>query len=80
MTCLCTTSSYKEGYRLFRSVTNNMSRGIIALDCDGVLLNYQQTFAHIYEKTFGKQLEVVSPNAYHVSSSICESLVRTFFI
>ncbi len=40
---------------------------IIALDCDGVLLDYQTTFAQIYAKTFGKQVTAVSPKAYHVS-------------
>ncbi|CAF1379081.1 unnamed protein product [Adineta steineri] len=39
---------------------------VIALDCDGVLLDYHATFGKIYEETFGKQLSVVSPNAYHV--------------
>ncbi|CAF2056680.1 unnamed protein product [Rotaria magnacalcarata] len=41
---------------------------IIALDCDGVLLDYHATFAQIYEKTFGKQLTVVSPKSYHSST------------
>jgi beta-phosphoglucomutase-like phosphatase (HAD superfamily) len=40
---------------------------IIALDCDGVLLDYHTTYAQIYEKAFGKQLTIVSPNSYHVS-------------
>ncbi|CAF1092795.1 unnamed protein product [Rotaria sordida] len=46
-------------------VINDNKKSIIALDCDGVLLNYQATFGQIYEKAFGKQLTVVSPNAYH---------------
>jgi hypothetical protein len=41
---------------------------IIALDCDGVLLDYQTTFGQIYTKTFGKQVNIVSPKAYHVSN------------
>ena len=45
---------------------NNM-KAIIALDCDGVLLDYQTTFAQIYERTFGKQLTIISPKSYHVS-------------
>jgi hypothetical protein len=39
---------------------------IIALDCDGVLLDYQTTFPQIYTKTFGKHVTLVSPKAYHV--------------
>jgi beta-phosphoglucomutase-like phosphatase (HAD superfamily) len=42
-------------------------KGIIALDCDGVLLDYSRTFAQIYEKAFGKQLTIVSPKSYHVT-------------
>ncbi|CAF2127128.1 unnamed protein product [Rotaria magnacalcarata] len=41
---------------------------IIALDCDGVLLDSHATFAQIYEKVFGKQLTVVSPKSYHAST------------
>jgi hypothetical protein len=40
---------------------------IIALDCDGVLLDYCVTYAQIYEKTFGKQLTLIRPKSYHVS-------------
>jgi hypothetical protein len=36
---------------------------IIALDCDGVLLDYQ---TQIYTKTFGKHVTLGSPKAYHV--------------
>jgi hypothetical protein len=49
------------------SSTSTNNKPIIALDCDGVLLDYHTNFARIYEQTFGKQLEVVSPNNYHVS-------------
>ncbi|UJR16548.1 hypothetical protein I4U23_003448 [Adineta vaga] len=38
---------------------------IIALDCDGVLLNYHSQYSHIYEKTFGTKPTVVSPKAFH---------------
>ncbi|CAF1039169.1 unnamed protein product [Adineta ricciae] len=41
---------------------------IIALDCDGVLLNFDATYAQIYEKTFGKQLSVVVPQAYRAET------------
>ncbi|CAF2880053.1 unnamed protein product, partial [Rotaria sp. Silwood2] len=37
---------------------------IIALDCDGVLLDDHATFAQVYEKAFGKQLTVVSPKSF----------------
>jgi hypothetical protein len=47
--------------------TSTNTKPIIALDCDGVLLDYHTNFAQIYEKTFGKQLSIVSPNAYWVS-------------
>ncbi|CAF1031986.1 unnamed protein product [Rotaria sordida] len=47
------------------SLTNTNQKLIIALDCDGVLLDYHTTFAQIYEKTFRKQLTIVSPNSYH---------------
>ncbi|CAF0950476.1 unnamed protein product [Adineta steineri] len=44
--------------------TSTNNKPIIALDCDGVLLDYQKQYAQIYEKTFGKQLTVVSPKSY----------------
>jgi len=47
--------------------TNTNNKPIIALDCDGVLLDFQTQYAKIYEKTFGKQLTIVSPNSHHVS-------------
>ena len=49
------------------SSTSKANKPIIALDCDGVLLDYQTTFAQIYERTFGKQLTIISPKSYHVS-------------
>ena len=48
------------------SISNN--KPIIALDCDGVLLDYPANFARIYEKTFGKQTTLVEPRSYYVSS------------
>ncbi|CAF4840669.1 unnamed protein product [Rotaria sp. Silwood1] len=44
------------------SITN--TKPIIALDCDGVLLDDHATFAQVYEKAFGKQLTVVSPKSF----------------
>ncbi|CAF1248900.1 unnamed protein product [Rotaria sordida] len=41
---------------------------IIALDCDGVLLDYQTTFPQIYRKVFGKQLTLVSPKSYRATT------------
>jgi hypothetical protein len=49
------------------SSTNTATKPIIALDCDGVLLDYNTTFAQIYEKTFGKQLTVVQSKSFLVS-------------
>jgi histidinol phosphatase-like enzyme len=43
------------------------NKPIIALDCDGVLLDYCSNFARIYEQTFGKSVELVQPRSYHVS-------------
>ncbi|UJR17104.1 hypothetical protein I4U23_004000 [Adineta vaga] len=45
----------------------NNRKPIIALDCDGVLLDYQTTYAHIYRKTFGKEVTLVAPKAYYAS-------------
>ncbi|CAF3842352.1 unnamed protein product [Rotaria sp. Silwood1] len=45
--------------------TSTNKKPIIALDCDGVLLDYHTTFAQIYEQVFGKQLTIVSPKSYH---------------
>lgn len=59
------------------SIDNN-NKPIIALDCDGVLLDYQTTFGQIYTKTFGKQVDVVSPKAYHVSTIITCSIVKAY--
>jgi beta-phosphoglucomutase-like phosphatase (HAD superfamily) len=47
--------------------TSNTTKPIIALDCDGVLLDFDKNYARIYEKTFGKQLTIVSPKSYYVS-------------
>ncbi len=47
--------------------TSATTKPIIALDCDGVLLDFCKNFAQIYEKTFGKQLTLVQPKSYHVS-------------
>jgi beta-phosphoglucomutase-like phosphatase (HAD superfamily) len=47
--------------------TSTTTKPIIALDCDGVLLDFHINFAQVYEKAFGKQLTVVSPTSYHVS-------------
>jgi hypothetical protein len=49
------------------SSTSTTTKPIIALDCDGVLLDPTTNFAQIYEKAFGKQLTIVSPTSFHVS-------------
>lgn len=38
---------------------------IIALDCDGVLLDYNHTFGIVYEKSFGIKPKIANCNAYH---------------
>lgn len=49
--------------------TTATKKPIVALDCDGVLLDYNATFGHLYEKTFGKKVSIVSPKSYRVSVS-----------
>jgi hypothetical protein len=49
------------------SSTNISTKPIIALDCDGVLLDYNTAFAQIYEKAFEKQLTIIEPKAFGVS-------------
>ena len=43
------------------------TKPIIALDCDGVLLDDHATFPRIYEKAFRQQVTLVSPKAFRVS-------------
>lgn len=38
---------------------------IIALDGDGVLVNYNAMFPVVYKKAFGKELPLQNPQAYH---------------
>ena len=57
------------------SSTNH--RPIIALDCDGVLLDYDTNFAQIYEKTFGKQSTFIAPKSYHVSLIL---MIKSFIL
>lgn len=40
------------------------SKGIIALDGDGVLLDYNLAYAHAWERAFGSQPTLIDPNAY----------------
>lgn len=48
------------------SSTTENKKPIIALDCDGVLLDHHAAYAQTYEKTFGKQLTVITPNSIWV--------------
>lgn len=41
------------------------TRPVIAIDGDGVLLNYNRTFGALWEAHFGVELEAVEPRAYH---------------
>jgi phosphoglycolate phosphatase-like HAD superfamily hydrolase len=45
-----------------------MSKKIIALDCDGVLLNYNETYGRIFQEYFGMSLKTLDPTAYHVTN------------
>lgn len=38
---------------------------LLAIDADGVLLNYNSAFASVWSKVFSVQLTEVLPNAYH---------------
>ena len=77
MTCRVNGEAYKysvpfdhQHHKMTRdstSSTNMPKKPIIVLDCDGVLLDSRLTFAQIYERTFGKQLQLVEPRAYRVS-------------
>lgn len=52
------------------TISNSAStsnKPIIALDCDGVLLDYGTNYARIYEKTFGKQATLIEPRSYYVN-------------
>jgi hypothetical protein len=54
----------------FSVMSTDEKKPIIALDCDGVLLDYHAAYAQIYKQTFGKELTVVSPNAYRVRNIV----------
>jgi 5'(3')-deoxyribonucleotidase len=41
-----------------------MKKPIILIDCDMVLLNFNQAIANAYEKKFNKKLKVVDPKAF----------------
>lgn len=42
-----------------------MNNNLIAVDCDGVLLDYNKAFGEIYKLTFGVNLNVKNVNSYH---------------
>jgi len=56
----------KKTNQSFSVMNTNNKKPIIALDCDGVLLDYHAAYAQIYQQTFGKELTAISPNAYRV--------------
>lgn len=41
---------------------------IIALDCDGVLLDYNHMFGIVYEKAFGIKPKIINCQAYHATN------------
>jgi hypothetical protein len=47
---------------------NSNQKKIIALDCDGVLLSYQQSYEIVWERAFGEKLSVIKANAYHANN------------
>lgn len=50
------------------NVPSSLVRPIIALDADGVLVDYNTTWGRIYAQHFGVELSVVEPNAYHATA------------
>lgn len=60
-----------------------MKKQILALDCDGVILNYNQQFGIIYEKLFNKKLDIVNPLSYHAEDyfgiKLSESEKKEFY-
>lgn len=44
------------------------SRGLIALDGDGVLVDYRPTYPLVWQRAFGESLTVVNPRAYHAAN------------
>lgn len=56
---------------------------IIALDCDGVLLDYNHTYGIIYEKSFGIKPKIVNNEAYHANNyfnlSMTDDEKKVFF-
>lgn len=45
-----------------------MSKGIIAIDADGVMLDYNLAFKNIYKLAYGQDLKMTDPNAYHATN------------
>jgi beta-phosphoglucomutase-like phosphatase (HAD superfamily) len=41
-----------------------MTKGVIALDADGVLLNYHVAYAKAWESAFGEKPKMKDPLAY----------------
>lgn len=52
-----------------------MKKGIVALDCDGVLLNYNAAYPKVWKKAFGEELLACKPGAYHASNEYGIELV-----
>jgi hypothetical protein len=53
-----------------------MKKRIFALDADGVLLNYNRAFPGVYQKAFGKPLELIRPDAYHATNAYGLTLAK----
>lgn len=46
----------------------NRKEKLIALDCDGVLLNYNEAFGRVWYALYGELLPIKNPNAYHAEN------------
>lgn len=46
-----------------------MKKKVLAFDADGVMLNYNEAYPGVYQKAFGKLLELVRPDAYHATNA-----------
>lgn len=51
-----------------RSTGAPSRRPIIAIDADGVMLDYNAAFAVIFKLAFGRELELADPSAFHATN------------
>ena len=53
-----------------------MPKKRIALDADGVLLNYNDAYPYVYERAFGRPLPLLRADAYHATNAYGLTLVK----